>query len=416
MSDPEIAVDNTLVSLIDGTDDNGLETSENGIAVTAVDDYTVTVTLKHPVLLDNFLDDLKTIVILPEHAYGEIPSADIKTSEVLDSPIGSGPYQVVNHVAGSTLELSANEDYFQGAPKIDNLTVNLYTTVTLAAALASGEAQATGGSNVSEISFHDYEYLSTLDNLVIEPVYTYSYQYLTINNSLEAYSDARVRQALSLAINREEIVNSLLHGNGLVIYTPFNENHPYYATDLDYPTYDPETAKELLNEAGWDWDYEIQLVAANNDENRMKAVQLVQQYWEAIGLKVNLTEQDFSTNMAGIQDGTVEIGTMGNSGGDVAIESTITMIAEPSETSSLNFFHLQTSAFKDLAAQAKAATTVEDAQAATTELQQLFLDEVPGLFLYSASVFQAHDSSVTGITQSNAAAITWDVWNWDIEE
>lgn len=343
ISDPEIAVDNTMMALIAGTDDNGFEIYENSIAVTADDDYTLTVTLKNPVLLDNFLDDLKTIVILPKHAYGEIPSSEIKTSEVLDNPVGSGPYQVVNHIAGSTLELTANENYFQGAPNIDNLTIRLYTTATLAAALASGEAQVTGGANVSEISYNDYEYLSTLDNITIDPFYSYNYQYLPINNSLEAYSDARVRQALSLAINREEIVTNLFHGDALVIYTPYNEIHPFYAADLAYPAYDPEAAKELLNEAGWNWDYEIQLVAANNDENRLKAVQLVQQYWQQIGLKVNLTEEEYATNMAGIQEGTVEIGTMGTPGGDVAVETAITRITEPNETSSLNFFHLQTS-------------------------------------------------------------------------
>ena len=108
-------------------------------------------------------------------------------------------------------------------------------------------------------------------------------------------TDARVRQAVVYAIDRDTIVQQLLKGHGEVTDGFICSESPYYNADKTKITYDPDKAKELLQEAGWDSSQTLQYYVSSNDTIAVQAAQLVQQYLAQVGITCKINTVDFDT-------------------------------------------------------------------------------------------------------------------------
>lgn len=405
----------TYVAYIDGTEDSGVVEDGSQLNVVAQDDKTLVITTKFPITADLLFSNLQFIYVIPEHIFGQMDPSEINDAACwAEDPVTSGPLVFVDQVDGQSIEFVANEDYFLGAPNIDRLIVKVVASSAVASSLMSGDIDLTAGSAFCSLSVNDYDLLAADESVQVEAVSGYNYRYLCLNQQLDIFSDVRVRQALSMAINRQEIVDSLLNGYGMAVYTPWGTNHPYYNQDLDltgYEPYDPDGAKALLEEAGFDFSQKITITAASNSEIRQQICMMVQQYWQAIGVQCEVETVDFPTLFSGLSSGETMCGIMGQVGNASAMEP----IDAYTPGHAIDMSHLVSDSFYETFLAMKNTGDQEEIQAMSNDLQQQIVDQVPFIYLVSEAAVQACRSNVTGFDMSDSNCRYWPVWEWDIQ-
>jgi len=214
-------------------------------AIDTPDDKTVVITLSAPSA--GFLDALTKVMQLPEHALTSVPAEELaKSAWWSTTPIGTGPFKFVKYETDQYVELAANPDYRLGKPAVDQL-INRYFENPAAAisALRAGEIQFTYVDSNDVATFAGDAAFQVIEGQ------SYVTNYIGFNNELDLWKDVRVRQAIMHAINRDAIIESLYGGAA----RPANCG---YVSEQLVPEginpygYDPEKARQLLAEAGWD--------------------------------------------------------------------------------------------------------------------------------------------------------------------
>jgi peptide/nickel transport system substrate-binding protein len=183
--------------------------------------------------------------IVPKHL---LEGQDLnQPADFLAAPVGSGPFKFGTAQQGSYLEVVANEDYFLGRPNLDRIIFQVITDGNARVAqLKSGDIDFT------VIDPPQIDSVSDDANLKVVEAQQVNYYFFAFNHSVERLQDPAVRQALTLALNRQAIVDTVLKGYGQVATGPI---HPtlgdFYNPDVTTYEYDQERAKELLAGAGW---------------------------------------------------------------------------------------------------------------------------------------------------------------------
>lgn len=251
-------------------------------SVSAIDDYTVEIKLKSAYA--PILNRMASFYIVPQH-YVE----SIGDEEFNRRPMGSGPYKFVEWVRDDHISMVANEDYWRGAPNIKSVIFRAIPDgSTRMAALLSGEAQLADTITADDVPAVERAtccYVGLSDSNTV--------YYLNINSSNPPFNDVRVRQALSLAIDWDDILG--LFG-GYASRVPF----PSLPTDFGYAgiaeqlqdrayNYDPNRARELLAEAGLADGFHVKLMApAGRYPNGENVVQAIASQFEDIGLTADI--------------------------------------------------------------------------------------------------------------------------------
>ena len=158
---------------------------------------------------------------------------------------GTGPYRAVELVSGQRLELEPNPLYWDGTPKLDHITVRTITDGdTLALALQAGEIDAAYG--MPYLNLPQFEN----DGYTISSTPTSRAFFVWMNFASPVTQDPAVRRAIAMGIDKESFVQVLLFGHGYVAKGVFPDSFSF-AGDPDAPDYDPEGARQLLEQAGW---------------------------------------------------------------------------------------------------------------------------------------------------------------------
>ncbi|HEX7998102.1 MAG TPA: ABC transporter substrate-binding protein [Pyrinomonadaceae bacterium] len=199
---------------------------------------TVVIRLTKPWL--ELLANLQPLPIIPEG------SADKQR----ESPMGCGPFKFAAYDRSQQIvDMVANENYWNGAPPIKKLRVRVISDAnTVQAEFKSGRVDL--ASALSNLSPDAFKTLGDDPNLKVEQFPGANIVYLGFNAESEFIKDARVRQAIAYAINRESIVKDLLLGQGRVAHSILPESSWAYSPGQKY-NYDPERARKLLDEAGY---------------------------------------------------------------------------------------------------------------------------------------------------------------------
>jgi peptide/nickel transport system substrate-binding protein len=160
---------------------------------------------------------------------------------------GTGPYIAVDCQSGDHLSLVKNENYWNGTPKIDEITIRTISDGnTLANALQSGEIQAAYG-----MAYESYPLFEN-DNYTISQISTSRCFFVKMNfDENSVCSDPDVRKAIAMGVDKEGFVATLLDGNGYPANGVFPDGSAFGGDKVTTETYDPEGAKALLEEAGW---------------------------------------------------------------------------------------------------------------------------------------------------------------------
>lgn len=285
-------------------DDGFVEAGADSVdGIQVIDDKTIQFTTKDSMSLTTFENSYaRYLLTLPKHVIEKYTEEELSTAEWFNQPdVISGPFYVTEFDVDHYISYKANPDYWKGAPKIDKLNIKIVDGSQLYAGLQSGEIDITQHT-MSVIPPEDYASVEALDNVDVvygSPVTNQSMFIQTAN-----VPDVRVRQAMLYAINREQLLSELLDGHGEVVDGFLSSASPFYDDSITPVTYDPEKAKALLEEAGWDGSQTLRFYVNSGDSTFVNAATVMVAQWASVGIKAEVQTVDFATLMsvAGTRD------------------------------------------------------------------------------------------------------------------
>ena len=296
---PIVANTTLLLYAFEGTDDETgfLEEGADSMAgLTVLDDKTIQFTSKYPMALTTFQNSYaRYLHVLPKHIIEKFSESELASNDWFNHPdVINGPYFMTGYDADHYISYSANTNYWKGAPKIDKLNIRIVDGSQIYAGLQSGEIDITQHT-MTAIPQEDYESIEALNNVKVvygSPVTNQSAFIQTAN-----IPDARVRQALVYAIDRQQLVDQLLKGHGEVVDGFLSSASPFFDATVEPMEYNPEKAKELLAEAGWDGSQTLRFYVNSGDNTFINGVQVIAAQWAAVGINAEITTVDLATLM-----------------------------------------------------------------------------------------------------------------------
>lgn len=273
-----------------------LRSGWQGVKLEMPDDYTLIFTTETPFV--GFLNNA-TFGILPKHIWESLKPESFNLSELNLEPIGTGPFKYNSFQKDSkgnilSYKLDANPNYFSGKPYLAKLSFNFYSDET--SALDAYNRKEVMG--ISSLSTKNTGVIKNQSSSALHKFFIPRYFAVFFNQTKNAaVADDKVREALNYATNREEIVQTVLGGNGDPIYSPILPDMPGYSPDLSKVDYALEKARTLLDSDGWkisdngfrvknDKLLEINLITTDWDE-LAKTAEIIKTQWEKAGVKVN---------------------------------------------------------------------------------------------------------------------------------
>ena len=299
LASPVIGNTAMMYYVFEGVGDDGFveEGAESIDGIQKVDDKTVQFTTKEEMPITTFENSYaRYLLTLPKHVIEQYSEEELSTADWFNHPdVVSGPFIVTDFDVDHYISYEANKDYWKGAPKIDKLNIKIVDGSQLYAGLQSGEIDITQ-QTMSDIPQEDYESVEALDNVEV----VYGSVFIQTKN----VPDVKVRQAMLYAIDRQQILEELLNGHGEIVDGFLSSASPFYDDSLTPISYDPEKAKALLEEAGWDGSQTIRFYVNSGDSTFVNAASIIAAEWAAVGIKAEIQTVDFATLMsvAGTED------------------------------------------------------------------------------------------------------------------
>ncbi|MGQ0571013.1 MAG: ABC transporter substrate-binding protein [Armatimonadota bacterium] len=232
--------------------------------------------------------------IIPRHLLGSVDIARA-TEFNTRTPVGAGPYRVKEVVQGSHVVLEAFDQYFLGRPKISTVIYKVIPDINVQVAqLRSGEL------DLATIESQHIAAMRADPRLVVDVLPVATTLMLNWNHTVPVLQDKRVRQALVYALDRKTIIQRVTQGTAIFGNSPIIPAiKEYWWPDevKSYP-YDPNKALELLREAGWTRvggslqkdgrPLSLSILVDRGNQTREQVGVIVKQYYEDLGMRINL--------------------------------------------------------------------------------------------------------------------------------
>ena len=394
-----------------GTDETGCETGTDSIEVAALDDHTVEFTLKAPMdpaIIYALVN--RDFFIMPKHLLDSISDADLVNDAFWQKPIGSGPCIFDSMESGVSIEFKANKDYYLGAPDFDRLVFKKVQSTNLLSGLMSGDIDVLSAN--SQIPLADWEAAKNTQGIVTKSVPTFAYQYMAMNTARD-YLTEDVRHAISLAINRQVIVDQLLQGEARIAIGPLAEDHPYFDEKLLPIEYDPEKAKSMLEAAGWDSNRELQVLVSTGNEVREKSAILIQQDLQKIGIKTKIQTLDFPTLLTNARNGDYDLCFIGSAGSVDPSDSLPNVTAGYMN----NFAQLSDPTLGQIGESGAKEITFEARKKIYDQYQEELFKQMPMAFLYHTNDLFAYNEKLENVREGAIDYnINKNVWEWKVNK
>ncbi|WFB58596.1 ABC transporter substrate-binding protein [Paenibacillus sp. BR1-192] len=270
-----------------------------------IDDHTVEIEVTEANAMTK--DNLGTVFFVPESVYGKgYKHGDLEYMKDLHAkPVGSGQYVLKSFSPGQEVVLEANPNYFLGAPKIKNVIYKTTTDETKLAMFQSGEIDM----DMVSVSEDNVEAVKEMGFLDIN-IFPYNgYGYVALNHKDPKFQDVKVRQALMYGLNRAEVVEIIYGPYANVINVPqSSESWAYTNEGIEPYEYDPEKAKQLLDEAGWvpgadgirekdGKKFDIHFSATADNPVIDALIPIMTQNYQELGIKLTSETLDFNAIM-----------------------------------------------------------------------------------------------------------------------
>jgi len=356
----------------------------------AEDDYTVVLATYRPLgALMDYLSNPNVGFILSRQAYEEQSPEDYARNPTG----GTGPYKLVEWVAGDHLSYVPNEDYWGEMPYYPNLLIrNISDDVTRALSLESGEVDV-----IFDVDTSSFQSLvdSPTSNLIAFP--SFQLIHISLNNTVEPFNNPLVRKAMLYALDLDSMVDLAFSGTALVadscwpnslsVYTPPQGDEAY--------GYDVEKAKELLKEAGYENGFTFEMLCIDTAA-WMQMAEMAANALAKIGITVNVRVMDANSVYAktDLGDYTAYLGRYSSSSGDPfwwhdRMDSTLSYY-----NNDCQYHNDRVDELLELAA---TATDPQQRSEYYAEIQSLWRQDVPWISLACPQMVYGIRSTLTGI-------------------
>ncbi|QIR75526.1 peptide ABC transporter substrate-binding protein [Sulfurospirillum diekertiae] len=250
--------------------------------VKMLDEFTVEVKYKYP-----YFKALEVwmMEILPEHLLKN--EADLMTSKFNQAPIGTGPYTLSQFNISKDIVLAGNQNYFIHKPTIDTMIFHYLPDPSSEFLMLKSQKLDVGSLSPLQLERQiDKDFKAHYS--IYEDI-AHNFSYMGFNLKSEKFKDPRVREALSLAIDRQELVDILYFGHGKVCTGPFLPGTGAFNEAVHAPKPDIEKAKALLKKAGYDeaHPFEFELSTSANGSGSYSA-QILQHQLKKAGVVMKL--------------------------------------------------------------------------------------------------------------------------------
>lgn len=364
--------------------------------VEAPDPYTVVVNMSE--VNAAFLSNGGAVPIVPAAYHQEVGEETFRTQ-----PIGTGAFSLVEWRAAEFTELEAFPDHFRGAPALSGFRLEVVPEDSVRyIALVTGEAQSSAWPLLVEDSLSleedaNFRVIATLANSV---------KHFPLNNTLPQLSDKRVRQAMMHALDRQRIIDDLWNGAAEIAHSNLvPKNTFYHNPNLRQYDFDPEQARTLLDEAGWTVGGDgvreqdgtrlsFTCTTITGDQARRPIAELAQIMLRDVGVDMQLAEAPVASILEGMRSGTMEASLFNWTYGS-------TPEPDPSDTlrsdGGSNFCNFQNEEMDALIDQGLATVDPDERQQIYYRIQEIFVEEVPALYLQFDQWINVFSSEVQGL-------------------
>lgn len=362
-----------------------------------VDDMTFRIELDQgnaALISGNLASNVTPWFILPERILGTVEPSALKGHPFFLKPtVGTGPFTFVRYETDQFVELARNASYW-GAPRpyLDRVILKLVAPDLVAAPLEKGEMQ------MAQVSADTAQQLSKARGLVVTSTPGTGPLIVHMAQDRAQWQDKRIRQAMLYAIDRAQIVKQVAKDYGSVVNTFVLGPAWAVEPNLEKYPYDPEKAKRLLKEAGWDSNRVVKFQwIPGVDPYRDQVAPLLQGYLAAVGVKVELNPVQLGPLLENLEKRTFDLSIQAGSNyfADPEVVSDKAMCAGAFPKGN-NIAHYCNKRVDELLTAGRA--TPDQARRATIykEVSRILNDEVPWLWIMLTDTIYATSDRLVG--------------------
>jgi peptide/nickel transport system substrate-binding protein len=335
---------------------------------------------------------------IPKHILEK--EEDLAGADFNSNPVGSGPYKIEEWNRGKWIELTANSDYFRGRPPVDRMV--FYTPSSMEELLAELE------EGTVDLAFGmppgiNYDTLSSYGK-VLSPGKSYTY----IGWNMEKFPDKKLRQAFSIAIDRDGIISEVLEDYGQVVNGPITPEHWAYNQELKNIRYDKEGAVNLIEQLGYSKrrgrkyyeDLNVRILVEEGNAIRTKVADRIVADLRDIGVNaliVTVSSVDFISYLFRKDFDAYIMGWN--------VEKEFNPFQIWGSDGTYNFVGYKNSRVDDLIGEALLSLDREKAKRALYEFQEIIRDDLPYTFLYSPREITLVKKNIQGIEHDDKRSV-----------
>lgn len=387
--------------------------SISGIEV--IDDQTIEIEVEEPNARSLTL--LGGQVLSKEYYGADYEKGDLDYLNDLHlQPLGAGPFRFDEYNPGEHIQYVSNEHYYNGEPEVDTF---IYRTT-------EGDSQQffqTGELDYSGFTANqdNYELLESLEFADINVYNSSNYSYIAFNNNSEIFEDPEVRQAFIYGLDRETIIDAHYQGFAEVANVPVAPTSWAHTDDIEAPPYDPDRARELLDEAGWE---EGDDGIREKDGERLRVyyytssgglgdtlIPIAQENYREIGVDFQVEQMDFNALLSRVEDGDHDLASFSTT---MQPDPHIGVQAFHSSHTGSTFSGYGNDEIDGLI-DASVATNDQDGRAeAYHELYEALQDDPPMILLNYNKVLTATNARVQGFEPNGVRGISTSIENLEV--
>lgn len=311
-----------------------------------------------------------------------------RASTLKTEPSGTGPYRFLRYTPGDQLVMERNPDYYdRDRIKIDKVVLRVMPeAASRVAALRSGSIDL-----IWNLPLETIPDLKGDPGVTIDSVASASWDGIVLNNAKPPFNDARVRRAVRLALDKKELVQFALFGEGKPTHTPIPPSSPAFNHDIGFET-DLPRARQLLAEAGYPNGFSVDIFVPAGRPSRERLGVAAQQLLRPLGIKLNVQRVPYNRYAAGVSG----IAPMYVDGffANPVIDAATTPWFHSTGSWNSRMWHFSSPRADQALDAGRAATDAAQQNRHYQEFQQAVVEDVPGIIAYVTNVASAYRSNL----------------------
>jgi|DewCreStandDraft_4_1066084.scaffolds.fasta_scaffold13331_2 peptide/nickel transport system substrate-binding protein len=362
--------------------------------------------------------------IIPYHL---LHDKDINTADFNRNPVGTGPYKFVKWQTADRIELVANENYFDGKPYISKYIYRVIPDQSV-----QFMEMISGGVDMMDLNSELYTTRANTEkfnkNFNKYKITGFSYIYFGFNLNNELFKDKKVRKAINYAINKDEIIQGVKKGLAVRTTGPYIPGTWAYnnSDEVEKYDYNPELAKKLLAEAGFqygkdgllykqDKKFQFTIITNQGNKEREEIATIIQQQLLKIGIKAEVRILAWNILITEFVDKKkFDAIVLGWSTG-LDPDNYDTWHSSKTKEGEFNFISYKNLEVDKLLIEARTTFDIKKRAAAYKKIHKIIADDSPYVFLYSPFGLPAVHKRFHGIVPA-PAGIGYNFTKWYVPQ